>query len=168
VLITGPSGAGKSTLLRAAEAALRARSPRRPRLRIQRLEQISLTSRLAIIDTFDAPLERALEMLSRAGLAEPRLWLRRPCELSEGQQFRYRLARFMAGAAHVLIADEFTATLDRTTARIIAWQLGRFIRDSAAGGLPRAAMVATSHADLEEDLHPTRVLRIAEGTCTLE
>ncbi len=79
-----------------------------------------------------------------------------PAELSEGQRFRYRLAQFFASDADILIADEFAATLDRVTARVVAHQLGKFVRARR-----RAAIVATTHEDLAEDLRPA--LRIWKG-----
>src|SRR5207249_10363269 len=97
----------------------------------------------------------ALRYLALAGLSEARLLLRSPAQLSEGQQFRFRLAQFLASTADVLVADEFAAPLDRVTARVLAWQLGRFVRASAQSPRPRAALVATSHTDFAEDLGAT-------------
>jgi ABC-type ATPase with predicted acetyltransferase domain len=163
VLITGPSGAGKTTLLRQTEAAMRARG-----MATLALEAIPVDRRRALIDTFPEPLERALQALSRAGLSEARLLLRPPARLSIGEVFRYRLARFMAGTVPVLVADEFTATLDRVTARVVAWQVGRFVRDSVRGAVPRAAVLATSHEDVEEDLQPTVVVRLSAAGVSVD
>jgi ABC-type ATPase with predicted acetyltransferase domain len=152
VLITGPSGAGKSTLLRAIAEAVRARGD----VEVVALEEIALPADRAVVDCFDGGLDAALGHLARAGLSEAHLCLRSPAELSEGQRFRYRLAQFFASDATVLVADEFGATLDRVTARIVSHQLGKFIR--ATG---RAAILATTHEDLAEDLRPS--LRIWKG-----
>lgn len=145
VLITGPSGAGKSTLLRALEAGLREKGRR-----VARLEDMEVPGDCAAVDAFACPLEEALGHLARAGLSEAHLLVRAPAEFSEGQQFRFRLARFFASEAEVLIADEFGATLDRVTARVVAWQLGKFMRRTG-----RAAVLATTHEDLAEELRPT-------------
>lgn len=167
VLITGPSGGGKSTLLRRMEERLRqslghgfAAQTRGTQegAAVVRLSEIAVETDRAVVDCFDLPLEETLAVLSRMGLAEARLWVRRPCELSEGQQFRYRLAKFMASEAQVLIADEFCAVLDRVTARIVAWNLGKFVRGSVGTARPRATIVATSHEDLAEDLRPGVVI----------
>jgi ABC-type ATPase with predicted acetyltransferase domain len=163
VLIRGASGTGKSTLLGRVEAALLAGG-----VSVMRLEEVALDENAAVVDCFGEPLERALEMLSRAGLSEARLMVRSPRELSAGEAFRYRLARFMAGEARVLVADEFGAVLDRTTARVVAWQLGRFVRVSAGGDRPRSAVVATSHEDLVEDLRPAVVVTMGDGGCQVE
>ena len=142
MLITGASGTGKSTLLRHVCGQLRGLHGG-----VQVLEEVEVERDRAVVDCFGGSLEGALECLSRAGLGEARVWLRPPAELSEGQQFRYRLARMMESSARFLVADEFCATLDRETAKILAWQFGRFVRRSG-----RMAVVATSHEDLAEDL----------------
>jgi ABC-type ATPase with predicted acetyltransferase domain len=140
-LITGPSGAGKSTLLRCVEEGLRGR------IEVVRLEEIALPVDRAVVDCFELPLEETLGCLARAGLSEAHVLLRAPAELSEGQRFRYRLAQFFASEADVLIADEFAATLDRITARILSWQLAKFIHAGST-----CAIVATTHDDLAGDL----------------
>lgn len=144
VLITGPSGAGKSTLLRKISAALQDRQAR-----ITNLAAIEIDNGRSVVDCFSCALEQALAHLSRAGLSEAHVLLRSPAQLSEGQQFRYRLARFFASDAEILIADEFCATLDRVTAKVVAHQLGKFIRTSG-----KCAIVATTHEDLAADLRP--------------
>jgi uncharacterized protein len=146
ILITGPSGSGKSTILRSIHNGLAQHSS----LSIQRLEQIPLSTDRSIVDCFDLPLETTLACLSRAGLSEAHLLLRPPAELSEGQQFRYRLARFLAGDSQILLADEFCATLDRITAKVVASQLRKFL--NAAPG--KIVCLATTHEDLTGDLGP--------------
>jgi ABC-type ATPase with predicted acetyltransferase domain len=106
----------------------------------------------------EMPLGEALEHLARAGLADARVMLRRPEELSDGQRFRFALARFFAGEWNVLLADEFCATLDRVTAKVVAHQLRKFVTRSAEGGRARTAIVATTHEDLIEDLRPDVVI----------
>jgi ABC-type ATPase with predicted acetyltransferase domain len=145
VLITGPSGAGKSTLLRAIAAALRERG-----VKTMTLDELPLPADMPAVDAFDCPLAEALTLLARAGLSEAGLLVRAPAHFSEGQRFRYRLAHFFASDADVLVADEFCATLDRITARVVAWQLGKFARASG-----KSILVATTHEDLAADLRPT-------------
>ena len=83
------------------------------------------------------PLERVLMWLSLAGLNEAFVMLRRPCELSDGQRYRLRLAQVMAmlnespAASAVVIADEFGSTLDRITALTIARNLKRWLAKHA-------------------------------------
>jgi ABC-type ATPase involved in cell division len=158
-LITGTSGAGKSTLLRQIEASLRSQH-----VRVINLWQMPLPRDRAMVDCFSLPLRETLSVLARAGLAEAPLFLLPPAVLSEGQQFRYRLAQWFGKTLNaergtqklfVLVADEFCSMLDRATAKAVAWQLGAFVR--ATPGC--AAVVATAHEDLMEDLQPDCVVR---------
>ncbi|MGN6368188.1 MAG: ATP-binding cassette domain-containing protein [Phycisphaerae bacterium] len=165
VLITGASGAGKSTLLRRVAGELE----REGSLRVVRLEEIEIERDRAVVDCFELPVEVAVGLLGKAGLAEAHVLLRAPAELSEGQQFRYRLAKFFASEGDVLVADEFCATLDRVTARAVAFQVGRFVRESVGSARPRAVVVATTHEDLAEDLRPTvRVWKGVGGRVEIE
>lgn len=148
VLITGRSGCGKSTLLRMIEGRLRAEGEGA----VVRLEEIGVEGERALVDCFGCSLEEALGHLARAGLSDARVLMRRPGELSEGQRFRYRLAQFFAGDGRYLVADEFGATLDRVTAKVVAWQLGKFVRGSVGTGRPRSVFLATTQGDLGADL----------------
>lgn len=103
----------------------------------------------ALVDCLDRPLDETLRLLSIAGLNDAFLFLRRPGELSDGQRYRLRLALALAAGADVILIDEFCSTLDRTTARIIAWQVRKF-----AARTGTAFIVATAHDDLFEDLRP--------------
>jgi ABC-type lipoprotein export system ATPase subunit/GNAT superfamily N-acetyltransferase len=141
VLFTGPSGSGKSSLLQAAGAQLGA------------IDALSLTlPDRALVDALGGPLEERLNRLAACGLSEARLLLRTPAELSEGERYRFRLAyalsRAMASPGFVT-ADEFCATLERTLAKVIAFNLRKAVTRSRVG-----ALVATTHEDLVEDLRP--------------
>ena len=152
-LVCGDSGSGKSTVMRELLAELRERGTRSISV-----DAIDASSPDSVVDTFcPLKLEEVLALLSRAGLAEAGVMLRRPGELSEGQRFRYRLARAMAlcRRGDVLLADEFGATLDRTAAKVVAYGVSRWVAESGI-----TAVVATSHDDLAADLRPVRVLRM--------
>ena len=89
VYVTGPSGSGKSVLLaRLAEALGQAW----PDARVADLAAVALPAGRAVIDLMQPPLDRALRILSAAGLADAFLLLRTPQELSDGQRWRLRLA----------------------------------------------------------------------------
>ena len=157
-LFAGPSGSGKSSLLRAAAAELDAAVP---------------VVRADALDLPDAPLADALTgllpggfaaasaLLSQCGLAEPRVLLRTPGELSDGQRFRFRLALAAAKAGRgeapgVVVCDEFAAVLDRTLARAVAYNVRRLCGATGAGFL-----LATTHDDVAADLRPDAVVRCA-------
>ncbi|MEL7239943.1 MAG: hypothetical protein AAGK78_13890 [Planctomycetota bacterium] len=54
----------------------------------------------------------------------------------------------------LLVADEFAAVLDRTTAKLVARALRRTVDRLSRVGVPVAAVVATSHDDLVDALCP--------------
>ncbi len=164
-LLTGPSGCGKSTLLRAiAEAARIGRAPVIDAAALRREAHPTCP----IIDLLTAPLIESLRLFAAAGLAEPRLWARAACELSEGQQLRLGIALAMAkvrpGVRTVLLLDECCSTLDRVTARGVARTLRRWVSNH-----PGVLVVcATAHDDLAASLQPDLVLEPPFAACNAE
>lgn len=107
------------------------------------------------------PLGEALEILTACGLGEPRLWVRRFSDLSDGEQFRAALARAIGrtiklGASRPIICDEFTALLHRRLARSIAHNLRKLVTRT---GL--IFIAATAHEDIFADLRPNIVIRLS-------
>lgn len=151
-LINGPSGAGKSTLLR--------RLPSMQPGRWIDLDRIRWPHRPVIECFADMPLEKALQLLSRVGLAEARCYLSPPARLSTGQIWRFRLARGLYAAYRLkspsfLVCDEFAAVLDRVTAMTVSHLLRRALSDPWwEHRTPPAVFLATSHDDLIEALDP--------------
>jgi ABC-type ATPase with predicted acetyltransferase domain len=142
VLFTGPSGSGKSSLLRAAGNQLGA------------VDAMALElPDVPLIDALAGPVEERLGLLAACGLSEARLLLRTPTELSDGQRYRFRLAFALARASgsegKALIADEFAAYLDRTLAKVLAFNLRKLATRTGVGML-----LATTHEDLTADLRP--------------
>jgi ABC-type ATPase with predicted acetyltransferase domain len=103
-----------------------------------------------LIETVGKSLEEALELLSRVGLNDVFLFLRTYEQLSDGQKYRYKIAKMIESNAQFWIMDEFAATLDRDTAKIVAYNLQKLARQQA-----KAVLAATTHTDLFEDLHPS-------------
>jgi ABC-type ATPase with predicted acetyltransferase domain len=160
VFITGASGGGKSTLLRLIAEAT-ADHPRIHPIAFDAFDAGHANHETPLIDAVDdgrLPMEAAMELLSLAGLNDARVMLRRPSELSDGQRHRYQLARAMAEVAclpsaddmlPLLLADEFTATLDRTTAAALARNVRKWVTRSQL-----CFIAATTHDDLLEPLEP--------------
>ena len=102
-----------------------------------------------LVDAIPLPFEESLQLLAMCGLGEAPLLLRTPQELSEGQRYRFSLALAVALRPQWIIADEFTAVLDRTTAKVIAYNVRRIADRYGVGFL-----LATAQSDITADLSP--------------
>ena len=146
VYITGDSGSGKSVLLKALERDIR----RDMGLSCINIADIKPEPNKPLIETVGKSLEEALELLSRVGLNDAFLFLRTYEQLSDGQKYRYKIAKMIESGAQFWIMDEFAATLDRDTAKIVAYNLQKLARQQG-----KAVLAATTHTDLFEDLNPS-------------
>ena len=146
VYITGDSGSGKSVLLRAIRADLGVEAID--------LSEVAVDPDKPLIETVGATVEEGLELLSKVGLNDAFLFLRTYSQLSDGQKYRYRIAKLMESGKQWWLMDEFAACLDRDTARIIAYNLQKIARQQG-----KAVIAATTHSDLQEDLKPSVLVR---------
>ena len=142
VLITGDSGSGKSVLLRAIRQDLGDEAID--------LSEVRIEADKPLIETVGATVEEGLDLLSRVGLNDAFLFLRTYNQLSDGQKYRYRIAKLMESGRQWWLMDEFAATLDRDTAKIVAFNLQKLARR-----MGKAVIAATTHGDLFEDLAPS-------------
>lgn len=171
VALVAPSGAGKSTLLHVAglldtpdagNVLLAGKdmsaAPDRARTRARReqvgfvyqfhhllpeftaLENVILPQLANGVATVRAEA-RALDLLAKLGLAD-RI-AHRPAALSGGEQQRVAVARALANAPVLLLADEPTGNLDPTTSGIVFGALMELVREE---GL--SALIATHNLDL--------------------
>ncbi|MEM3628324.1 MAG: ATP-binding cassette domain-containing protein [Candidatus Bathyarchaeia archaeon] len=145
VYITGDSGSGKSVLLKALEKDIHEAD-----WSCINIADIKPVPSKPLIETVGKSLEEALELLSRVGLNDAFLFLRTYEQLSDGQKYRYKIAKMIESGAQFWILDEFAATLDRDTAKIVAYNLQKFARQQG-----KAVIAATTHTDLFEDLNPS-------------
>jgi ABC-type ATPase with predicted acetyltransferase domain len=143
--ITGPSGAGKSLLLRKLYEQTSGNKVW--------FDNIPLAKERATVDCFEGTLIESLRALSKAGLSDAFCVLNQPAKLSDGQKWRYRLARAMTCGAEYIFVDEFCSTLDRITAATIAWNLRKW---SAKTGV--TCVLASCHDDILADLQPDVVI----------
>ncbi|MCL6579781.1 MAG: GNAT family N-acetyltransferase [Candidatus Bathyarchaeota archaeon] len=146
VYITGDSGSGKSVLLKALEKDIR----QDMELSHINIADIKPEQNKPLIETVGKSLEEALELLSKVGLNDAFLFLRTYEQLSDGQKYRYKIAKMIESGAQFWIMDEFAATLDRDTAKIVAYNLQKIARQQG-----KAVIAATTHTDLFEDLAPS-------------
>ena len=144
VYVTGQSGSGKSTVLVELKAKMIEAG-----LQVADIDQVPLLDK-PLIDQIGKNIQEALNFLSIAGLNDAYLFIRKPQELSDGQRYRFRLAKVIESGAQVWVADEFLAVLDRVTAKVLAFNLQKIARKVGA-----TVMVATTHMDMVDDLAPS-------------
>jgi ABC-type ATPase with predicted acetyltransferase domain len=142
VYITGASGTGKSVLLKELQKCVPASD------RID-LTQIDLPSDKTLIDCVQGDLLTSLRFLSIAGLNDCFCILNQPSRLSEGQQYRFRLAMALAARKKFVFADEFCSGLDRVTALVISQRIREFAKRTGT-----TFILASSHQDVVLDLAP--------------
>lgn len=153
VFLAGPSGSGKSSVLN--EIAEKVQRPiwvGRGRFPQDR----------PIVDAIapHGPLATALEILTACGLGEPRLWVRRFADLSDGERFRASLAKAVGQAISqedtpTILCDEFTAIVHRRAAKAVAYNLRKLVTRHRL-----ALVVATTHEDVVQDLQPDQIISL--------
>jgi lipoprotein-releasing system ATP-binding protein len=184
VALVGPSGAGKSTLLHIAGLLETPDAGKvyvnghdcsqltdAERTRVRRLEMGFVYQFHQLLPEFSA-LEnvvmpqlirgskrqaaerRATELLRMLGLGQ-RLD-HRPAQLSGGEQQRTAIARALANAPKILLADEPTGNLDPGTSALVFHELIELIRHTGV-----AALIATHNLQLARSMH--RLLRLENG-----
>ena len=184
VALLGPSGSGKSTLLQAVglleggfEGSIRLNGEETAQMsasghtRIRRellgfvyqfhhllpdfsaLENVVLPQLIAGTTQADAEA-RAASLLGSLGL-DQRLD-HNPSKLSGGEQQRVAVARALANAPKLVLADEPTGNLDEATADIVLAELLTLVREEGS-----AALIATHNERLAAKMD--RVVRLHDG-----
>lgn len=145
VYITGQSGSGKSLLLKDL-----AEQMGQGGLVVENLDDVVLDPNKPVIDQMGTTTVDATDLLAKAGISDAWIYIRKPGELSGGQQYRLQLAKLIENvSADVWVADEFGAVLDRVTAKVIAFNMQKVARR-----LNKTLLIATTHTDLGEELGP--------------
>ncbi|MHC4395319.1 MAG: ATP-binding cassette domain-containing protein [Planctomycetota bacterium] len=142
VYITGPSGSGKSVLLRELEKLV-------PAGEKVNLDEIELVKEKTVIDCIEGDFLGGLKFLSTAGLNDVYCVLGRPANLSEGEQWRFRLASALAMKKQFIFADEFCSNLDRVSAAVISYNIRKFAKREGV-----TFVLAGSQEDILLDLRP--------------
>jgi len=160
-LLTGPSGSGKSSIL----ASIAEQTPN-----ACCVGRGHFPAHRPIVDAIAPrkPLAAALEILTACGLGEPRLWIRRIDDLSDGEKFRARLARAIGGSisdrpSPIVLCDEFAALLHHRAAKAVAYNLRKLVSRHRL-----ILIVAASHEDLTDDLQPDQILRLSGSEAHLD
>jgi ABC-type transport system involved in cytochrome c biogenesis ATPase subunit/GNAT superfamily N-acetyltransferase len=147
VFVTGDSGGGKTLLLRAFKNYFGEEAVS--------LDDLQVDPEETLVEGVGKDVKEAIEILSLCGLNDAFLFLRRFKELSDGQKYRYKLAKLVDRKDKaVWLVDEFCASLDRVMARVVAYLFQKVARK-----LGRTVVVATTHDDLLEDFQPDIVVR---------
>jgi len=152
VYFTGISGTGKSSCLRQFKEQTNAFN----------LDDIVIDKDKTIIENFSS-FEKGVEIAGRCGLSEAFLFVRYFHELSDGQRYRFKIAKAIDEGHKVIVADEFLATLDRETAKVIAFNLRKIANKY---GLIFA--LASTHVDIIEDLQPDHLIRFTSDGVELD
>lgn len=147
IYINGQSGSGKSLVLREMASQLMDRG-----YKVANLDDIQFEN-VPLVDQIGKDTNDAIRLLSLAGLNDAYLLVRKPNQLSDGQRYRFRLAKVIESSADVWVADEFCAVLDRDTAKVVSFNVQRTARKVGA-----MVIVATTHTDLVPDLKPSLVI----------
>lgn len=142
VYLTGPSGAGKSVLLRELQRCV-------PAADAVSLAAIDLPGDRTVVDCFDGDVVTSLRTLSTVGLSDVFCLLNRPCWLSAGQKYRFRLGRALTAGKPFVFADEFCSGLDRITAATVAFNVHRLAKRTQT-----TLVLASSRDDVLADLAP--------------
>ena len=147
IYVTGDSGAGKTLLLRAFMNFFGNEAVE--------LGDLQINPEEMLIEGVGKDVKEAIEILSLCGLNDAFLFLRRFKELSDGQKYRYMLAKLVnCRDKAVWLIDEFCASLDRVMARVVAYLFQKIARR-----LSKTVVVATAHDDLLEDFQPDIVIK---------
>ena len=146
IYITGPSGSGKTVILNELQKAIPARQS-------INLAKIRIPKDKTVVDCIEAGLIETLKYFSTAGLADCPALLNTPANLSEGQQWRFRLALAIASGRRIIFADEFCSLLDRITAACISHSIRKF-----ADRYKTTFVLASAHQDILSDLLPDVII----------
>lgn len=167
LLVTGASGCGKSTLLKLLSLGLDAHGGDavvdgevagiRPEM-VEVLDVSNLPD-IPLIEQVGGSVESAVHLLNSVGLAEAHLYLKRPSQISEGQRYRFAIARLCESGRPVWVADEFVSTLDPLNAALAARGLRKLAYRVGA-----TAILAAPHIDhFLGSLLPSRLVRLRWG-----
>ena len=135
-VVYGGSGSGKTTLLK----------------HFGTIQDCNFDSQKSLVSNFHwlKPNE-ACSLLSAMGLSSVPTWLRPFHLLSNGEQYRAKLAYLVSSTKDedIILIDEFTSVVDRDVAKAMSFSLQKYIRK-----MKKKIIVASCHYDIMEWLLP--------------
>lgn len=144
-VILGGSGSGKTSILK----------------KLGTIRDIEFDSSISLISNFNflSPKEASL-LLTSIGLSSVPTWLRPFNVLSNGEQYRAKLAYLVASCkdGEVILVDEFTSVVDRDVAKAMCFSLQKYIRR-----LDKRIVLASCHYDILEWLMPDWICNTQKG-----
>lgn len=144
-VVYGGSGSGKTSILKT----------------FGTIKDVKFSDTDSLISNFNflQPAE-ATRLLSAIGLASVPTWLRPYHTLSNGEQYRSRLA-YLIGKAQdneTILIDEYTSVVDRDVAKSMSYAIGKYIKRHN-----KKIIFASCHYDIIEWLLPDWVYSPAKG-----
>lgn len=135
-VIYGGSGSGKTTILK----------------KMGEIKDVNFHPTKPLISNFDwlSPKDATM-LLTSMGLSSVPTWLRPFHSLSNGEQYRAKLAYIVSSASEndVILIDEYTSVVDRGVAKAMSFALQKYIRK-----LGKRIILASCHYDIMEWLMP--------------
>lgn len=167
VLFTGASGSGKSTIIKlltqtqneiAATMKLTGMIEGINPAEVSKLST-ACDENLPLIEQVGESTEEGIAILNSVGLAEAHLYLKRCSQISEGQKYRFAVARLCNSKKPIWIADEFASTLDPQTAAIVA----RGVRELAFRYRATVVLAAPHIRYYVDSLVPNKLIHLRWG-----
>ncbi len=170
VLITGASGSGKSTILKlltSRSSTLKKTlewSGAFPRYSGNKIEFLDTNFEFSkpLIDQvkINSGINEAIELLNSVGLTEAHLYIKKPSQISDGQKYRFAIAKLCDTCKPIWIADEFGSTLNPEIAAVVSKGLRKLAYKYGA-----TLILAAPHISYFVDsLLPNKIVKLRWGS----
>ena len=139
--ITGESGSGKSTIAN-------------EMFKNYTAEKVPDTKLFLWGGQTEEQQVKTLSVLTLVGISDATMFVSSYNELSDSQQARARIALEIMSDKKTIVVDEFLSTLDRKTAKAVAYCIQKAVRSFG-----KRAVFITAHDDLSDYLMPDYIIR---------